>query len=61
MLSPINKYNYLKHNLARKYRRIIIQMHLFRLRKAQQGLLNTATKFNNLGYCYEVVGGSTIQ
>ena len=36
-------------------------MHFHRLRRAQKGLLNTFAKFNNLGFSYGVLGGTTIQ
>ena len=34
---------------------------LHRLIRAQQELINTITRFSNFGFCYEVVGGTTIQ
>ena len=49
------------HNLVRINRRIIIQMHFYRLRKVKQGLPYNIAKFSNLGCSYEVVGGITIQ
>ena len=48
------------HNLVRNNGRIIIQMHFNRLKRAQKKFMSTVTRFVNLGYCYEVVGGATI-
>ena len=35
-------------------------MHLYRCKRAQKWLLNTIAKFDNLGCCYKVVGGTAI-
>ena len=49
------------HNIVRNYWRIIIQMHFHRLKRVQKWLLNTFSEFIALGYCFEAVGGTTIQ